>query len=131
MKFHFIFDFIHIKRIDNYSSWSIDTTLEVLLIKLQDCGHSKSVQSIATVYCVLWISKPFISRLHHSVHPTPPFLLGGTGRGETGVEPITKFLEKWGWGLTGPQLLERVFFSVITKNSNREISPKNLVTFKR
>ena len=87
------------------------------------------VLPLCTVYC------EFLNRLFQDFTivctPPPPFLLGGAGRGETGVEPITKFLEKWGWGLTGPQLLERVFFSVITKNSNREISPKNLVTFKR
>ena len=82
--------------------------------------------------------------MHH------PFLLGG------GVEPPTKFSKKKGGGLTGPQLLEggcwerggeffsgvgvqlshklkfeiKVFFFVITKNSNWEILPKNFVTFK-
>ena len=86
---------------------------------------------------------------NHSVHH--PFLLGG------GVEPPTKFSNK-GEGLTGPQLLEgacwerggdfflggwnfhtqkikvyrrKNIFPVITKNSNKEILTKNLVTFKR
>ena len=87
----------------------------------------------------------------HSVHPLSVEGRGGGGWGV--VAPPTKFSKSGDF--EGPQLLEgvccfhikkelkseifndkeslsaKILFSVITKNSNWEILPKNLVTFKR
>ena len=94
----------------------------------------------------------------HSMHPPPPFCRGGvpptqiskrggglTGpqllKGGAGKEEGDFFQGGCNFHISNKlksetfndkkSLLAKIFFSVITKNANSEILPKNVVTFKR